>query len=356
MNVGIYDPYLDDVGGGEKYMLTIAEVLSREHNVSVFWNNKEDLEKAKNRFSLDLSRVHVVHNIFTKQTPFLKRLAASKKYDAIIVLSDGSIPIVRSKLYIHVQRPLEHVHPSLIARLKIMRVTSFFCNSQFTKRYIDKTFKIHSNVIYPPVALDPKNETKTNTILHVGRFRVFDKTVDGFSDFKKQHVMLQVFKEVVDAGLKNWKFIMAVSVQDADMDAFKEMREQAKGYPVEFEVNKSNASLWEYYSKAKIYWHASGFGENLEKHPEFAEHFGISTVEAMGAGAVPVVIDAGGQKEIVKDGENGFTWSTLDELKEKTMTLIDSKNLLEKLSAAARARAQDFTKEMFERKIREMIG
>lgn len=356
MNVGIYDPYLDDGGGGEKYMLTIAEVLSQEHNVSVFWNNKEDFERVKNRFSLDLSRVNVVHNIFTKQTTFFKRLDISKKYDAIIVLSDGSIPIVRSKLYIHIQRPLEHVHPSLLSRLKIMRVSSFFCNSQFTKRFIDKTFKIHSDVIYPPVALDAKKETKTNTILHVGRFRVFDKTVGGVSDFKKQHVMIQVFKEMVDAGLKNWKFIMAVSVQDADMDAFKEMRAQAKGYPVEFEVNKSNASLWEYYSKAKIYWHASGFGEDLEKKPELAEHFGISTVEAMGAGAVPVVINAGGQKEIVKDGENGFTWKTLDEFKEKTMTLIDSKNLLEKFSEASKIRAQDFTKETFERKIKEMLS
>ena len=53
------------------------------------------------------------------------------------------------------------------------------------------------------------------------------------------------------------------------------------------------------YKLAKIYWHASGFGEDLETHPEKAEHFGITTVEAMINGLVPIVIDAGGQKEIV---------------------------------------------------------
>jgi hypothetical protein len=36
MKIGIYSPYLDTVGGGEKYMLTIAEGFSKENNVDVF--------------------------------------------------------------------------------------------------------------------------------------------------------------------------------------------------------------------------------------------------------------------------------------------------------------------------------
>ena len=35
MKIGIYDPYLDDIGGGEKYMMSIAEVLSLENIVDV---------------------------------------------------------------------------------------------------------------------------------------------------------------------------------------------------------------------------------------------------------------------------------------------------------------------------------
>lgn len=355
MKIGIYDPYLDDIGGGEKYMLTIAEILSSIYNVSVFWNDKKDLELAGKRFSLDLSRVTLTRNIFTPKMSFVKRIRESKKFDAIIILSDGSIPILRTKLFVHFQRPMEHIHPSLLTRLKIKRVKSFFCNSEFTKSYIDKTFGIDSKVIYPPVTFFQKKEKKENLIMHVGRFRIFDRAV-GVGDFKKQHVMLHVFKEMVDSGLSGWKFIMAVSVQKQDEDFFEEMKRQTLGYPIEFEVNKSNEALWKYYSRAKIYWHASGFGEDLSKNPEYAEHFGISTVEAMGAGVVPVVIAAGGQKEIVTDGENGFTWHSLEELKEKTETLIKSPNLLTKMSQKAMLRARDFTLSSFEEKIIALLG
>lgn len=356
MTIGIYDPYLDDCGGGEKYMMTLAEVLSKENNVSVFWDNPEDLENIRRRFSLDLKNVKLTRNIFAPSIFTWERSQESKKYDVIIFHSDGSIPIVRSKLYIHIQRPIEHAKPSIFTKIKMRQVKGFFCNSEFTKSFIDKTFGINSKVIYPPVELSPKKVKKENVILHVGRFRVMDKTAGGVLDFKKQHIMLQVFKEMVDKGLKNWKFIMAVSVQEEDKEAFNKMKKNTEGYPIEFELNRSNDSLWDIYSKAKIYWHASGYGEDLSKNPEYAEHFGISTVEAMGAGAVPVVINSGGQKEIVADGVNGFTWKTLDEFREKTMILIDSKKLLEQFSDAAKTRAQDFSKEMFAQKIIEMVG
>lgn len=352
--IGIYDPYLDDVGGGEKYMLSIAQILSKDNDVSVFWDDKNGLDEAIKRFDLDLSRVKLDRNIFSPNISAWSRMNISKNYDSIVFLSDGSLPWVRSKLFVHFQRPLEHVHPNFLTSIKVSRVKTFFCNSKYTKSYIDKTFRINSKVIYPPVSLEQKDVEKENIILHVGRFRVVDREV-GAKDFKKQYIMLQVFKNIVDEGLKKWRLVMGVSIQDKDKEAFEEMKRHARGYPIEFEINKSNSSLWNIYSRAKIYWHASGYGENLIKYPELAEHFGISTVEAMGAGAVPVVINLGGQKEIVTDGENGFTWKTLEEFQEKTFTLIKSPKLLNEMSDKARARAQDFTQEKFDQQILEMI-
>lgn len=355
MRIGIYDPYLDDTGGGEKYMLTMAEFLAKNHKVTVFWNNKEDLDRAARRFSLDLESVILARNIFTSKVSTIKRLKETAKYDAIIVLSDGSIPLVRAKLFMHIQRPLEHIKLNFFDKIKMKRVSRIFCNSEFTKKFIDKTYGIHSDIIYPPVALHPLKLKKENTILHVGRFRPFDK-VNGSKDYKKQYIMLNTFKEMVDQGLKNWKFVLAVSVNTEGKDAFEDMKKKADDYPIEFELNKSNQALWENYSRAKIYWHASGFGENLVEHPEYAEHFGISTVEAMGARCVPVVINAGGQKEIVKDGINGFTWDTIEELKEKTLTLIDSPKLLDTLSTEAEKKAHDFSLEKFHESLNRMIN
>ena len=355
MRIGIYDPYLDDLGGGEKYMMTIAQILSHKNDVFIFWDNSKDLEPLKERFNIDLSRVKLTKNIFSGKTSFISRLLESRKYDEIIILSDGSIPLLLSKkLFIHIQQPLQNVQSgNLKDKIKLTKVNSFFCNSLFTKSFVDKKFGTKTEVLYPPVDLKPKRVTKENMILHVGRFRV--RSV-GLDDYKKQRVMVKTFKELVDSSLKNWQFVLAVSVRESDAVEFDEFKETLAGYPIKFLINKSNDELWDIYSKAKIYWHASGYGEDLLMHPEFAEHFGISTVEAMGAGVVPVVINAGGQKEIVTDGENGFLWDSLDELKNKTLKLVGNEELLKKMRVSAEKRAKDFSGERFEQQVEGMLG
>ena len=354
MRVGIFDPYLDDLGGGEKYMMTIAECLSKKHSVDVFWDNKNDFKGLNQRFPLDLSKIKIVPNIFSSRVSLLKRLVESKKYDAIVFLSDGSLPLVLSKkLFVHIQQPLETMQiNSPLDKVKLSRVNSFFCNSEFTKSFIGSRFNLKSIVIYPPVAFNPKNVKKENIILHVGRFRVKNVKND---DYKKQGVMIDAFKDMVDKKLKNWRFVLAVSIQEKDKEAFEIMKKSASGFPIEFLVNKNNNELWYIYSRAKIYWHASGFGEDLEKHPEFAEHFGISTVEAMGARAVPVVINAGGQKEIVTDGENGFVWDSIEELQSKTLKLVGDELLLSKLSKNAEQSSRKFSAERFYQEINDLI-
>lgn len=354
MKIGIYDPYLDDLGGGEKYMMGIASCLVKKHQVTIFWDNKEDLEKLEKRFLIDIASIDISKNIFSPKVNFSTRILNTRKYDAIIILTDGSIPFVLSKkLFIHVQQPLENINAdSVKSRFKLSRINAFFCNSNYTKSFIDKTFKITTSVIYPPIELHPKNIKKENIILHVGRFRV--KNVE-IGDYKKQDMMIEEFKKMVKKGLANWYFILAASVNKEDEEQFKKLQEKAKGFPIKFIINRNNRELWDVYNRAKIYWHASGFGEDLRKHPEYAEHFGISTVEAMGAGVVPVVINAGGQKEIVEDGANGFLWNTLDELHEKTLKLINNEKLWRDLSESAKKRSKDFAGDRFCRDICNLI-
>lgn len=354
MKLGIYDPYLDDLGGGEKYMMSIAECLSKDNAVSIFWDRKKDLENLRSRFSLDFSHISIARDIFSPSINIIERLAETKKYDAIIFLSDGSIPLVLAKkLFIHIQQPLK-MEKNILAPLKLSRVTRVFCNSYYSKSYIDTQLDIKSMVLYPPVSVKAKKSKKENIILTVGRFRPMDAAL-GVKDYKKQSVMVEGFEEMIDSGLKAWRFILAVSIREGEEGLFESFRRTADGYPIEFLVNKSNNELWDIYSRAKIYWHASGFGENLEKHPEYAEHFGISTVEAMGVGTVPVVINAGGQKEIVGDGENGFLWNTLSELQEKTLRLIKDKNLWERMSEKAKERAKFFSGDRFCKEVISLI-
>lgn len=353
VKIGIFDPYLDDLGGGEKYMITIAECLSQKHEVDVFWDNAKDLKNIAERFALNIFKVKISSNIFSPKVSFIEKLRVSKNYDAIIVLSDGSIPVVLSKkLFIHFQQPLPNVKQSLKLFLKTKKVNAFFCNSHFTKSFIDKEFGISSKVIYPPVEADKLKAQKENIILHVGRFRAVNL---GGKDYKKQDLMIKVFKQMVDKGLKDWRFNLAIGLKDEDKEKFAVLQKRAQNYPIDFLLNVSRNDLEKIYAKSKIYWHASGFGEDLNINPQLAEHFGISTVEAMSAGCVPVVINAGGQKEIVENGKNGFLWNTLPELESKTIELITNEKLLTSLSQKAKDSVKQFNKEKFYDNINELI-
>ena len=85
------------------------------------------------------------------------------------------------------------------------------------------------------------------------------------------------------------------------------------------------------------------------------EHFGISTVEAQAAGVVPVVINKGGQKEIIQDGKNGRLWSTKTQLYEITKNLIKNKSEILRLSKRAVADSKRFSQERFIKEYEKII-
>ncbi len=346
MKIGIYDPYLASLEGGERYMLTIASLLSHSHTVSVFWDDPKILRIGQERFDLNLSKVYVTKNIFSPHTHILSRLVTMRKYDRIFFLSDGSIPFsVKKNIIIHFQFPVEWVH--------INDIRSILCNSFYTKHYIDRKFHYKSAVLYPPVPVNLQSVigNKKNIILTVGRIA---RDNNG-SYFKKQDFMIKEFIKLVDKGLKGWELIVVVIVKDQDKLLFDSLQKLAKNYPIHIKANLSFSNLREIYSAARIYWHAAGYGEDTIKYPEKAEHFGMTTVEAMSYGVVPVVIKAGGQKEIVKDKINGFLWETTDELEEKTNMLIFSEQLRMKMSVEAQKRAKHFSTEVFRNTLEQIL-
>jgi glycosyltransferase involved in cell wall biosynthesis len=133
--------------------------------------------------------------------------------------------------------------------------------------------------------------------------------------------MIVAFRDLLDKGaLDGWSYATAGGLRD-DPDErvyFERVRRAAADSSVQVLPNLERERLLDLYGEAKVFWHAAGLGEDEEARPEWTEHFGIVTVEAMAAGCVPVVIRKGGQPEIVEHGVSGFLWDTLGELKEST--------------------------------------
>jgi glycosyltransferase involved in cell wall biosynthesis len=104
-----------------------------------------------------------------------------------------------------------------------------------------------------------------------------------------------------------------------------------------------------------MYWHATGLGENEVDHPERFEHFGITTVEAMAAGSVPLVLRAGGLPEIVRSSVDGVLWDSLDDLRRETVALSKDVARWKELSEGARRRAADFDGVAFDHRLTEVL-
>lgn len=108
--------------------------------------------------------------------------------------------------------------------------------------------------------------------------------------------------------------------------------------------------------QTSIYWHAAGLGEDAERHPEKFEHFGIALVEAMAAGAAPVVHGAAGPGEIVRPGIDGFHWNDRAELLGHTRRLIADADERVLVGGAAVRRSSEFGADRFSHRLLDMVA
>lgn len=354
MKIAIYSPYLDTLGGGERYMMTIAEALSDNNSVAVLLDKKlgslgdylkNELSK---RFSLNLQKVSFTEAPIGKGSTSLERSFFLKKYDMLFYLTDGSIFFPTSKKNIlHIQSPLVgQPAKSVWGKLKLKCWNLIIYNSKFTKEYSEKNWPINSEVIYPPVDTDKiKPLEKKKYILSVGRFF-------GYLKDKKHIELISVFKDfLANHDVKDWSLHLAGSAGEGDKDYLSQLKKMAEKLPVCFYPNLSYKKLINLYGESSIYWHAAGFKET---DPTKMEHFGIAVVEAMAAGCVPVVVNQGGLREIVTSGEDGFRWDNIRELQESTKGLITNTSLLQEMSKQAIKSAERFNKNSFIENIRKL--
>ena len=340
MKAAIYTPYLDTLGGGERYILSVAKVLA-DNSWSVYvQGSSELLQKASKRFNLDLKKINTTDDI--------KR---GDGYDLCFWLSDGSIPALRArKNILHFQRPFSKVDgKSLINRMKFFRITNVVVNSHFTKSWIDKEYPVQSKVIYPPVSINLfTSKKKENKIIYVGRFSQLEQA-------KRQDILLESFKKFYDTCSKDWKLVLIGGSDVGRTDFVENLAKNALGYPIEIIENASFKILKEQIATASIFWSAAGYGVDANKQPQKLEHFGITVVEAMAAGCVPILFGAGGHKEIVQSERNGYLWTTTDELIDTTCSLIKDNSIMKKLAIQCHKDSKNYSYENFEKNFLQII-
>jgi glycosyltransferase involved in cell wall biosynthesis len=341
MKAAIFNPYLDTLGGGERYSMAVASVFAKAgYDVDVQWKDSSIRANLEKRFGINL-----------KEVGFVKDINKGDGYEICFWVSDGSIPLLRSRTNIlHFQIPFTKTNgKTLLNKMKLFRVSKIVCNSNFTKNVIDNEFGVKSIVIYPPVDVERiKPKRKKNIILSVGRFSQLTQA-------KRQDILMKAFIRLIKKGIDDWEFVLAGGSDVGVDDYIEKLKNISNGYPVKIIESPDYKTIIDLYGVSKIFWSASGFGFDESENPEKVEHFGISVVEAMSARSVPVVFRAGGYKEIVRDSVNGLLWKSASSLVNKTHKLIKDPKRLRQLSDEAIDKSAAYSYEIFERKLQQII-
>lgn len=403
MKIGIYDPLTVHVlGGAEFAVASLADGLRREHTVEIVTHCPTMTVAEVAEFSgYDLTGVGMRYVPFSRD-PYSEdgnlwrryrhernwQATLSEPYDLFVNFAHWIPPFCHASVGVLIVMfplfipPDRVVHEPDTARPRPpiqkwvreqyygwqwrRRLGSYrvkLAISHFTQTWTRNWWKVSCPVLYPPVAWSERTRAgaldavrrleyvepgdaaavKHKTILSVGRY-----TPSHTIDSKKQLELTNAFMEMNEGVRTGWQFCCAGRVSDvpADREYYEAVHRAGDDSAIAL-ADVTREELNRLLGRAAIFWHATGLGTDPLKEPHASEHFGISTVEAMASGCVPVVINRGGMTELVQHGVNGFLWNDLSELKDFTTLLIHNEPLRRQLSEAARVRGQQFSQARF---------
>ena len=106
----VFDPYLDTLGGGERYVLSFCLGLKQYgYDVDLAWKDTAAIEGAEKRFGFDLSSINLNKKAFSlcaEKSSIIERYKLTKNYDLVFWVSDGSLPLLFSpNNLVHFQVP-----------------------------------------------------------------------------------------------------------------------------------------------------------------------------------------------------------------------------------------------------------
>ena len=312
----LYSPYPLTPGGGEKYLLTIAQELSNDYYTTLsfpYLYSESRLRQLEKYLNLNLLGVNL--NTFSE--------IKDQEWDIAFVLGNSIAPPFHkpapTSFYI-CQFPFDQnlyvdKKPLYYDEYQYVCYSDFVKNNILNNKYIQPS-KI--TVLSPVIQNYSVHTKKEKIIISVGRFFTGGHC-------KNQHLLIEAFRKLIKQNyFVDWKMILIGSTRpeyDHRM-YYKRCIDDAQDLNIEIVPDASFEVLSEAYAKASVYWHGSGLTIDIFKHPEQLEHFGITPLEAASAGCEVFVPNSGGPGEIAKKAPGRFhVYSSIDELVDKTVTV-----------------------------------
>ena len=214
---------------------------------------------------------------------------------------------------------------------RVRRVGTLLSVSDFTRGFVAKKWERDSKTVYPPCPVEAFSELsnaqpRENLVVTIGRI----------VPEKRFHLFVELARIVPKT-----RFVAIGSLSD-ETSAYYERLKRTAPDNISFVLSPLR-KVRNILGRAMAYVHCA---EN--------EHFGITIVEAMAAGCVPIVHDSGGPREIVTS-DVGFRWSSLSAAAGQIVMLGENDRLRRELSAASSVRAGRYRPEVFESEITRVL-
>ncbi|MFA6316132.1 MAG: glycosyltransferase [Elusimicrobiota bacterium] len=363
LRVGFYDHALHFMGGGQKYVMTMARALAGSFDVEYIGNRAVDRGA--------LSRWHGVRVDFPIriiQLPAFEggaidperfRDPSRNPFDAVSRESSRYDIFVNANMLSRV-RPRASLASVFVCHFPDQKKNRAWYvdeydvilnNSAFTARWMERLWGLRPHMLLnPPIDMNGAVLPKEDIILSVARFE------EGGS--KRQREMVEAFARLCRSHpdmARRWRLVIcggAIPGNRYLKQVIAAHLQAGPDLPIEIKPNIGAAALRRLYASAKIFWHLCGVGQ---RNPALFEHFGMATAEAMQNGCVPVVFNGGGQPEIITHGKDGFLVDSIDGLVRTTARVADSPGLLRRVGAAARKRSLAFRAESFRERVRMLF-
>ena len=226
----------------------------------------------------------------------------------------------------------------------MMTNTIVLTNSYFSKRAIEKLYgsAVKPIVIYPPVDVE---KFRTNA-LHSNERENLILVISRFSPDKQLENVVDICRILVNDLKLNANMVLVGNIAAGDDRYLETLRRLTQKHGLNgnlvIEVDASFDRLLELMRKSKVYL-----------HPFAGEPFGISTVEAMSAGLIPVVPDEGGYTEFVPEYYQFHTHQQAADIIGKI--LIASDNNMQPERAQLRESVSKFSHERYQAELRKVI-
>ena len=292
MNIGIIHGFVGGGGGIEKTLYGIFDALEQtEHDVTLYTFSKPKL--APKKFAIKSTLPFSIPAFGLYQRAMESRLISKAKSEDLLIQASGGLGVpvtLNQKIIIYCHGDFANESKKSITKYK--KVLSLYyksyytmlqksingiqdsrihllSNSVFTQNSIQSKHKKSSTVLYPPIDLNefyPKN--KENKVVTVGRFseeKNFDFGIDVMKNIDSKYEIIGNTK--TKSNELYYKKLQSTVSQNS----------MCEGGVATLLKNISRLQLVEHLSDAKVYLHCS------------EETLGISVIEAISAGCIPIV-------------------------------------------------------------------